>query len=152
MTENYADITKLSWDNIPEVKLLPDGSYRLRGRNASFLAAKEEGQNARVLFFLVPQEPMDDVDASELEALGADYDITSNQVVHTIWIERPQDWNKVKAFLTLAGVDVTKQSIAESLKEFKNSELYAHLTSRTFKDKNDESREENVASQFQKVA
>lgn len=122
---NYADIANMTWDNIPEPKLLPDGSWLLRGRNAAYIA-KKENLNARVLFFYQAKEPMSDVDQDALAALG-DYDVTENDIVKTFWIEKQSQWNDVKAHLELHGVDVKGQSIPDSLKAFKGSEVISYL-------------------------
>lgn len=147
---DYEDVLKKSWEEIPEPKLLPVGSWLLRGRNAAFLEPKEEGQNARVLFFYIPKSPMDDVDEGALAALGDDYDYAENDVIHTIWIERNKDWDRVRKHLALHGIEATGP-IQDTLKKFKNSEVFAYLDQRAFETKAGEKREENVPTNFASV-
>lgn len=149
MTENYSDIMKQQWADIPEPQLLPVGSWRLRLRNASFVPAKEEGQNSKFLFFYVPQEPMDDVDETALAALGEGYDIAENDVVHTIWVERKRDFDKVRKHLAKHGIEVSDdESIESTLTRARNAEVIAYVNQRSFQTKNGETVNENTPTQF----
>lgn len=147
---DYSDILTKSWDEIPEPKTLPNGSYRLKGRNASFLPAKDDNSNPRILFFYSVKEPMDDVDQDALDALGPDYDMEENDVVATFWLQKSKDYANVKAHLKLHGVDVSG-NIQDSLKAFKGSEVNAFLTSETFTNAQGQLVEQNKPTAFTAV-
>ena len=151
--EGYEEILNRSWDDIPEELLLPVGSWLLTGRNASFLPAREEGKNPRVLFFYTPKEPMDDVDQDALAEIGYpdNYDISENQIVKTIWIEGNRDWRQVKAHLEMHGVDTSAGSIMESLKAFRGTEVVAYLDQRQFTRANGEEQFENSPTNFSPI-
>src|SRR5262245_26219114 len=116
---DYADIANMSFDDIPEPKVLPDGVWILQGRNATYLKAKEEDQNDRVLFFYAVVGPTDSVSDEDLDEAGIDgeYDLALNQIVKTFWIDGPRAWKQVKAHMSMAGVE-PKGNILEVLKEF----------------------------------
>lgn len=145
---DYADILTKSWDEIPEVKTLPNGSYLLRGRNASYQPAKNEDQSPAVLFVYTAKEAMDDVDAEDLEKLGDNYDLGANRVFQRFFVADGADWDNVRKHLSKHGIDAKGKSIQDSLKEFKGKEVVAYLSSRTFKTNAGEDKEENVASNF----
>lgn len=152
---DYGDILDTVWDDIPEDKLLPTGSWLLGGRNASYVGPKvnDDGSktNGKVLFFYVPKEPVEGVDLSEIEDLGPDYDVTENQVVYTSWIEFNRDWDKVRKHLALHGLTDGTQSIRAALKAFKGTEVIAHVDVRTYKNRNNETVTENAATNFRAV-
>lgn len=151
MTEKYEDILNMNWDNIPEPKLLPVGSWLLRGRNVAVFQPKEEGQSIRVAFFYEAKEPMEDVNQTELEALGADYSYSENDIVKQFFINRNKDWDNVRKHLALHGVDVNGQSIAASFKAFKGAEVVAFLTTKTFTGGDGQTRTENDPTGFAQV-
>lgn len=149
MTENYTDIMKTQWNEIPEPKTLPVGSWLLGGRNASFVASKEEGQDSKFLFFYTPREPMDDVDEEQLAALGPEYDITENDVVYTIWVNRKRDFDKVRKHLAKHGIEVNPaEAIEDTLKLFRNTQIIAYLNQRSFTNKAGEVVTENQPTSF----
>lgn len=133
---NYDDILDRSWDEIPEVETLPDGTYVLKGRNAAYSGPKTEGQNGKVLFFYKVDSPIE-VDAEALASLGADYDIRENEAVFTIWIEGMKDWDAVRDHLALHGVDVADfANIRETLKKgFKGTKVAAQLSTNVYTNK-----------------
>jgi hypothetical protein len=148
---DYLDIAQTSWDEIPEVQTLPNGTYRLKARSASFKEPKEEGKNGSVLIVYTPTMAMDDVDEDQLAELakdGNEYDLANNTIFHRIWIERPTDWKTVQKHIAKHGVDLKNKSLQEGLEALKGSEVLAYLSSRTFTDGAGETKEENVASQF----
>src|SRR5690606_27159715 len=112
---DYESIVNRSWDDLQEPSTLPVGSYTLRVGNIVFRAG-EGDRKSRVMVFYSVREPMDDVDLTALSDLGADYDITQNEVVKTFWIEKDRDWIAVKDHLRLLGVDPAGQCIDESFK------------------------------------
>lgn len=148
---DYADILSKSWAEIPEVELLPDGSYLLKGQSAKYQPAKQEDQTPAVLFIYKPKEAMDDVSAEELAALGDNYDIASNRIFAKFFVNDGADWDKVRKHLIKHGIDANSMSIEESLKAFKNSEVVALLSARSFTNNAGETQTENQATNFTKV-
>jgi hypothetical protein len=146
--ESYEDIADRSWDDIPDEKLLPDGSWLLRGRNASYQPAKNDG-NPSILFDYAAKEPMNDVDDGELAALGEDYDTSQNRIFHRIWLETGRDFKVARAFLELHGIEVDPtKSVKATLPAFKGTEIVAVLTTQTFTDNAGMTRENNVPTKF----
>lgn len=150
MSDDYEDILNMSWDEIPEEKALPVGSWRLRGRNSAHLAAKGD-TSERVLFVYTAQEPLDDVDEEALGALGPDYEFSENQIFATFWCERKADWRKVEAHLQKHGIETEGQNVGESLKEFGGQEVIAYLNQKTFTNNMGELETKNEPSGFQEV-
>lgn len=150
--QDYNDILNTAWDEIPEAKLLPGGTWLLRGKNASFQPPKEEGQNGKVLFFYIPVDPIE-VDQEALQELGEDYDVSENQIVYTIWIEGMRDWAKVRDHLAKHGIDDGSQTLADSLKKsFRGTQIVGHVGVRTFTPKGGgETRIENTVDNFAAV-
>ena len=147
MSETYESILDRQWGDVPKPVVLPDGSWLLKGENVVHMPPKESGDQ-RVLFFYTPKEPMDDVDADAIEALGEDYDYGSNQVVYTIWL-RHNNWEPVRQHLALHGVDIGDNTTQkESFKAFKGTEIVAYLTTKTFTDSNGVIRVENDPTNF----
>jgi hypothetical protein len=132
MAEKYSDILNRSWDDIPEPKLLPVGSWLLRGKNVAYFPAAEEGKSARVAFFYEAKEPMDDVDAGELRELGDDYAYSENDIVKQFFINRNKDWDAVRKHLALHGIDSEGKSQAETFKAFGGTEVVSYLSTKTY--------------------
>lgn len=151
MTDNYAEILNRSWDEIPEPKLIPTGSWLLRGNNVGYFPAKEEGKSSRVAFFYTPKEAMDDVSEEELAQLGADYDLADSDVVKQFFINRNKDWDAVRKHLELHGIDTKGKSQDETFKEFKGSEVIAYVGTRTYVDSSGVTKEQNDPTQFARV-
>lgn len=132
MNENYADILNRSWDSIPTPKLLPTGSYLLKGKNVAMFPPKEAGQAIRVAFFYEPREAMDDVSEAELSALGEDYALSENDIVKQFFINRNKDWDAVRRHLALHGIDTEGKTQKETFDAFKNTEVIAYVGTKTF--------------------
>lgn len=147
-SDNYEDILNQSWDNIPVPKLLPEGSWLLRGQNAKYQPSKGEDQAPTVMFVDVPKEPMNDVDAEELAKLGDNYDLANNKLFTRVFINDASDWNKARKILKAHGIETEGQSIQDSLKAYKGTESIAFLSQRTFTNKAGEEQQSNEASQF----
>lgn len=147
---DYIDIATTSWDEIPEKKTLPVGTYLLRARSAKYNEPKEEGKNGSVVFVYEPRMPMDDVNDDDLAELGQDYDLANNTIFYRIWIERQTDWQTVKKHLAKHGVDVSG-SIQDSFDAVKGKEVLAYLSTRTFTNGAGETVEDNDASNFAPV-
>jgi len=129
MAEDYADILDRGWEEIPQVKTLPVGSWLLEGTNASFKAGDDS--NDSIIFVYKAKEPMDDVDTDQLDELGADYDYSDNRIFARLWLETNADWDKVRNHLVKHGIDVSGK-ISDSLKEFKGSQVVSYLDTRTY--------------------
>lgn len=129
---NYAAILERSWDDIPPPKLLPVGSWLLKGKNVAMFPPKEDGAAIRIAFFYEAREPMDDVSEAELQALGEDYSYAENDVVKQFFINRNKDWDSVRKHLELHGIETKGQSQKETFDAFKGSEVVAYLSTKTF--------------------
>jgi len=149
--ESYEDLLKRSWSEIPEVFLLPVGTWRLRARNAVFQPPKSAESNACMLFIYDAREPQDDVNEDALAELGADYDFSENRVFGRFWLETGADWDNVRKHLAKHGVDVDNLSIEDSLKDVKGREIFAYLNQDTYTAQGGEVREKNEPSQFVSV-
>lgn len=135
------------WDDIQEGKVLPVGSWLLRGRNAVYMAPKGDG-NESILFVYAPISPMDDVDEAELKDLGKDYDYGENRVYGRFWIETGRDLDSVRNHLEKHGIDTKGSSIKDSLAEFKGTEIVAYLGVRTYTDAAGETKEDNDPTSY----
>lgn len=146
---DYADILEMSWEDIPEPKLVPDGSWLFTLKNASYQPPKGDA-SPRVMFVYSPKEPMDDVDAGELEKLG-DYDYTENRAFHVLWLETKRDWDNVRKHLTLHGLEPTG-NIVEYLKTVRSlgGQVVAYVTTDNFKNKDGQTVPQNRLSNFTK--
>ncbi len=151
MAEKYADILNRSWDSIPKPKLLPVGSWLLKGKNVAMFAPKEEGQSTRVAFFYEAREPMDDVSETELRELGDDYSYSENDIVKQFFINRNKDWDNVRRHLELHGVSTEGKSQADTFKEFQGSEAIAYLGTKTFTNAAGQTITDNDPTSFAKV-
>ncbi len=151
MTCDYEDILNRSWDEIPEPQVLPVASWRLKNRGASFVESKAAGVSDRVMFIYNAMEPLPDVDADALAALG-DYDITQNRMFFNIWIESYADWDKVRKHIAKHGIEpIPGETPNETFKRMKGSEVIAWLDQRSFESKSGDMVETNDPTQFAKV-
>lgn len=151
MSDEYDDILQRGWEDLPDEALLPTGTYRLKARNAKYMPSPEDGKSPKILVFFSVMEATSDVDGDALADLGDDYDLTENEVVHTIYIERQVDWKKrVKPFLEKLGVDATG-NIVDALKAVKNKEIYGSLDQRSFTNRNGETETVNNITGFRAV-
>lgn len=147
---DYADIADLSWDNIQEPKVLPIGTYLLKLSNAVFQPSKDVDKSPTVMFVHKAKEAMDDVNTDELEALGADYDISENKIFTRIFIEDGSSWDQVRKLLAKHGVEVSG-NVVESLKKAKGSEVLGYLNQQTFTRKDGSVGTGNNVTEFAKV-
>lgn len=152
MASDYDEILNKQWDEIPDDVILPDGQYLLRVQRGAYIAPKGDN-SAKVLFFMSVQEPLDDVDTDALNALGDDFDITQNEVVYTVWVEKNRDWKKVARFIDLLGVDTAGKSILDTLKTgVVGASIVGRLGVRTFENRDGTTGTENSVSDFSAVA
>lgn len=150
--EDLGNILDRTWEDFPEEQTLPDGTYVLVGRNAAYMPPKEDGKNGKVVFFFIPKEPVEGgVDEDALAALGADYDITENEVTTTIWIERNRDWRQVESVLKQLGVETEGATLKQQFKAVRGKEVAAYVKTNSY-DRQDGSKViSNVATQFQAI-
>jgi hypothetical protein len=158
--DDYEAIGDLSWDDIPEAKALPKGPWVLQGKNAKRMPGREgdgerEASSPYVLFFYKAVEPLVEVDDAELEALGADYDLSTNDLTFRIYIETKADYRKVLAHLVKHGVTPgvneetgKAEGIDATLKHFRGSKVIGVLGKRTYKDRAGDLRTDNTISAF----
>jgi hypothetical protein len=153
---DYDDLLNRTWDDIPEPVLLPGGTWMVAGKTAALVRPKEEGKSLKILFGLKAKEPVN-VAQEELDELG-DYDITINDLQHTIYIENASDWDKVRKFLAVFGVEIdTKVKIVDGngklsfAKAFAGAEAVAEIGQRNYQDANNETVWQNNLSKFQAV-
>ena len=158
--EDYETIGDMSWDDVPDPKVLPKGPWVLAGKNAKRMPGRagEDGKSDSspyVLFFYKAVEPLVEVDDDELAALGDEYDVQINDLTFRIYIETKADYRKVEAHLAkhgiVAGVSEEtgkKESIDATLKRFKNSRVIGVLGQRTFKDRTGDLRTDNTIGSF----
>ena len=151
MTIDYEALMNGSWDDIPQPKMLPDGTWKLKLKGAAFKPSSQEGKSSTVLFIYAPKEAMDDVDAAALAALGDDYDLDLNKVFVRFWVESADDWNQVRRHLGKHGVKTEGKSIVASFKEAKGSEIFAFITTRDYVNGQGIEVTENAAAQFAPV-
>lgn len=147
---DYADIANLSWDEIQETKPLPEGTYLLRLSNAVFQPSKEEGKSPAVMFVHTVKEAMEDVQSSELQELGDDYDVTENKTFTKIFIEDGSSWMKVKGILAKHGVEVSGK-VLEDLKKAKGAEVLGYLKRDRFTRADGSAGENNKVTEFAAV-
>ena len=148
--DDYESILDASWDEIPTDKLLPVGSYRLRGQNLSIMKARSADQNDVFLFVYTVREALDDVDQDELEALG-DYDLESKKIFQKFWVDTGADFDAVRKHLKKHGIDTTGRSIKETAEAFKGTEVIAYLGVKTYENKVGDTVQDNEPSQFAPV-
>lgn len=151
---DYDDLLNQTWEDLPEPAPLPGGGYLIKGTNAAFVKAKEEGQSHKVLLTYKIKEPVT-VDADQLADLGEDYDFSVNEATFTIWIESPADWQKVRDHLAIHGVELTGKLFTDNgklafAKDFRGAEVIAEVGVRYYQ-KNGENVPQNTLSKFQRV-
>lgn len=135
-----------NYDNLPEVmETIPTGTWKLRARNAAYKEANGD-QNAKVLIFMIPSEPLSDVDPEALEAAGDSYDFTNNQIVWTKYVENLRDLKQVLQVVKAFGVELDGLSPREAIKKVKNHDIIASVGTRSYKGRNGQTTENTVSS------
>lgn len=151
MSESYGSILNRQWEDVQEEKTLPLGTFALKCRGASFKEAREEGQKDYFQFIHQVESPSDDVDLSQLEELGANYDLHINRIFTKVWYETDADMRTVKAILKAHGVE-PKGSIQETLAAMKNRTAMGYLGIENFTDNAGQARTKNVVKAWSPVA
>lgn len=127
VSDGFEALMNRTYNDIPDEVTLPNGTYRLKARNAAVMAPRDEGQNGKFVIFFIPKEPMDDVDPDDLPD-----DITAAEVSATVWLERPRDWKKAFDILAKLGVDVEGKSLPEAAKAARGKEIFAAVSTRVY--------------------
>jgi hypothetical protein len=141
---NYNDLMKTAWKDIPVAQVLPNGTWKLRCKSASYKPAREEGKADTVLIVYEAIEPMEDVSEDALAELGADYDYTMKPIFHRVWIKESQDMDRFRTLLAKHAIDTNDyENGIEAMKALKGTEVKGYLTQSTYKDKT-----ENTISSF----
>lgn len=149
-SDDYDDLLNRSWDDMPEEQLLPSGTWQLKVRNATYLAPKDD-KSGRVLFFYTPVTPLGDVDIEAISALGADYDLTANQVTFQLWIESSRDWKALRKHAEMHGIDVAGKTPKETFKALRGAAINAFVDTRSYQNKAGMTVTENVATGFSPI-
>lgn len=139
------------YDNLPDVMdTIPTGTWRLRASNTFYKDATED-QKAKAGIFLIPSEPLSDVDPEALEAAGADYDYTNNQIVFSQQMENLRDLKKVLDIVKKFGVDLSGLTPRAALKKVRGKEIIASVGTRSYKSQRFGDVTENTVSGFASV-
>lgn len=148
MSSDFENIMNGSWDEIPEKKLLPKGSWLLEVRSASGKESTEEGKSDQVIFVYTAKEPMDDVDAEALAELGSDYDFSANRLFVRFNVEDKADWDNVRKHIEKHGVSTKGMSVPDAFKALRKKQVVAYLTQESYVNKAGEEITDNRAQQF----
>lgn len=144
-------LMETDWDNLPEIMdTIPTGTWKLRVRNAAYKDASAD-QSAKVLIFYVPAQPMDDVDPEALEAAGADYDFTNNQIVFTKYVENLRDLKAVMLIVQKHGVDLSGLNPKQAIKKLRSKEVIASVGTRSYENRFKQQVTENTVANFATV-
>lgn len=146
--QDYASILNTSWSEIPEVQLLPSGSWKMRCRGATHMPPKTADQSPQVAFVYEAIEPMEDVDDDALQALGSDYNYEDNRIFSRFWFKTGADKQNVRNHIAKHGIDPNDYSVSESLKAVKGRDVIAVVGTETYKSKSGEMITQNVIKAF----
>jgi len=144
---DYEKLLETGWEDIPEPKVLPDGTWLLQCVKAKYQAGGDK-TNANVMFIYVPKMPMDDVREDELEELEG-YDWAKNQIFFKIWLQRPADWAKLRSHLSKHHIDVDSLNKADSIAAAQGTEIYGQLADGSYKNAQNENVLDNKIVAFQ---
>lgn len=135
-TQGYEEILQTGWNELPDEKYLPDGSFRLKVVSGKVIPPRNENESAVAMFALEPQEAMSDVSDDALAALGEDFDLADHTLFHKIWLKKASDWHRLQSLIEKMGVDPKAyQTKEESLKACKNAQIVGYVVTKVFTDK-----------------
>lgn len=153
---DYDDLLNMTWGDIPDDLILPDGKWLVRGGNAALVKPRDEKQSLKVLFNYVAKEPVE-VDDDLLEEMG-DVELDQADLTYTIYIEKPKDWKKVFKHLAIHGIEMeegenlfTPEGKLAFAKKFKGTTAVAVVGHRSWQDANGDTQVGNSLSGFSKV-
>jgi len=148
---DYESISKLTWDSIPEVKLLPTGTWLLKCRGTKYQPPKDADKSAQVVFIYEPIEPQDDVDDAAITMLGPKYNYSENRIFHRMWAKSASDWDKIGKHLALHGITDIRANYADpydAVKAAKNCDVLGYVIEETFNSKKTGKSEPQNSIQF----
>ena len=152
MSDNtdYTAALTTAWEELPKPKTLPEGSWLVVLRNAVYIEPKQADHSPKVVYFYKAKEPMNDVSSVAIEALGADYDYSINDLTFTQYLESTADWQKkVLPFMAKHSGFERKGNPQESLKGMRNLEIVSYLSLKQWTDKiTNEEHVDNAMSGF----
>lgn len=152
---NYDDILNRTWEDVPEPVLLPGGGWLFKGQSAGLVKPREEGEGKlKVIFNYKAVRPVT-VAEDLLDELG-DYDFTINDLSFTIFLESAADWDKVRKHLAIHGVEMKGSILDENgklafNKAFRDSEVVAEVSQRSYENRDGDTIWQNSLSKFQAV-
>lgn len=157
MSDNYDEILNRTWEEVPELQLLKTGGWLVKGRSVALIRPKDEGKSLKVLFGFKAEQPVS-VAQDLLDEMG-DYDFTANDLNYTMYVETAADWDKVRKFLDIFGVEVDKKKpIIDSAtgklsfsKDFQGREAIAEISERSYDNDAGQTIWQNQLSKFQKA-
>lgn len=148
MSGDFENIMTRTWDEIPEPSLYPTGTWRLR-IVSSFKGEDDNGHDT-FTFYFVGVEALNDVDPGELAE--AQEGLDGVRVQNRFVIESVADLDKMRKFLTMAGVDTRGLTPEESAKEAKGHELLGYIRTKSYQSKKTGKTETiNTVAQFAPV-
>lgn len=145
VNSGFEALMNRAYDEIPDEVVLPNGTYRLKTRNAAVIPPREAGQNGKFVVFFIAKEALNDVDPADLPD-----DITSAEISATVWLERPRDWKKAFDLLAKIGVDTEGKNLVEAAKAAKGKEVNAAVSTRSYMS-NGATRVSNEAKDFASI-
>ena len=143
---DYKDILSKQWKDLPQPKLLPNGSWLLRVTKV--IEPEADAKWPQFTFMMAAKQAMDDVSAADIEALGEDYDVSQSVIFHRMWASRETDFDKICRFLEKLGLDMDNLTIGDALEKAKGSEIVAYVDTETYNDKDGNSVTRNTAGSF----
>lgn len=136
------------YSNLPEImETIPTGTWKIKAKNGFYKSATEE-QKAKMGLFLIPMEPLSDVDPEALEAAGANYDYTNNQIVFTRQVENVREVKDFMKIVAAFGVDLDGLTPREALKKVGGKVAIASIGTRSYKSATRGNVTENTVSNF----
>lgn len=132
---SYEEILDRQWDDIGEPTIIPGGKWVVKVRQVVVFKPKTVGQSERGVIRLTPIEPLDDVDADALDALGDGYDVTVNELEYQKFLETGRDLGEWKSAFAKFGVDVQGKTWGEVFKEIRGKKAVAVVGKRTYTNK-----------------
>lgn len=131
---NYNDLMKTAWKDIPVAQVLPNGTWGLRCKSASFKPAREEGKADVILIVYEAVAPMEDVSEDALAELGEGYDYTMKPIFHRVWVKDQQDMDKFRNLLAKHNIDTNDyENAIEAMKALKGTSVKGFLSQSTYK-------------------
>lgn len=156
----YTGLLSTQWDDIPEPKLWPKGTYRLKVAGEpkqGKIKGKDDREWEKLTIVLKHVEPMSDVDDEALAEMG-DYDFSADIMTKEFLLGSKRDLDKVRKHLTNygfefddAGKETEGRSLPEVLAALKDREVLGYVEPRSYVSRDGEPKETNSVTGFAKV-